>query len=251
MSADAHALIGAYILDAVDETERRLVEAHLTECPSCRQEAAELREAAWRLSDTTITEPPYRLRDSVLAEARRTRQEAPYGRDADDPGPAAGVPPSVPRQVSLPRRALALAAAVVLVAFVGGAVAWALMRQSGDTGPSGSDQIASVLEAADAEIAVQEPPTGGKVTVTYSEALDQAVVVVSGLASVGEDRSYQVWLVDAAGQISAGVMDPGDSSSTMLVEGIDDADLIGITNEPAGGSQAPTLPLVADVELSS
>ena len=66
---------------------------------------------------------------------------------------------------------------------------------------------------------------------------------------VDDDHSYQVWLVDAAGQESASVMDPGDSSATMWIEGLGDTEVIGVTEEPAGGSTTPTLPMVADVAL--
>ncbi|GAB4005712.1 hypothetical protein GCM10029992_54390 [Glycomyces albus] len=85
----------------------------------------------------------------------------------------------------------------------------------------------------------------------HSPSLDEAVVVVADLADVSDDRSYQVWLVEPEGQVSAGVMDPGDDSATMLVEGVGDAEVIGVTEEPAGGSEAPTTPMVADVELGA
>lgn len=243
MSTDVHTLIGAWVLDAVDPDERRQVDAHLTECASCAQEAAELREAVWRLSDVTLAEPPAALRERVLAEVRRTRQEAPA---AVEPEPAA--PRRARRPWRLPRLRFALAAAAIAVAaaFIGVFATWSVMRPG--EAPE-SERIAAVLEAPDAEVAYREAEGGGRVTVVASDSLDQAVVVVSGLAAVDDHHSYQVWLVDEAGQESAGVMDPGDSSATMLVEGLGDTDLIGVTEEPAGGSTTPTLPMVADVAL--
>ncbi|MGH3762579.1 RskA family anti-sigma factor, partial [Actinophytocola sp.] len=48
-NADVHALTGAYVLDAVSDDERAVVERHLGDCGACRQEVAELRETATRL----------------------------------------------------------------------------------------------------------------------------------------------------------------------------------------------------------
>lgn len=251
MSEDVHTLVGAWALDAVDADERARVERHLDACVSCAQEAAELRETVARLADVTVAEPPARLRESVLAQVRRTRQEAPAARqgEAPAPGPVAGSRRGPHRSRRSPRLRLALGAAALAVAaaFAGVFATWALMQQPAGEG----ERIAAVLEAADAEVAYQEAEGGGRVTVITSAALDQGVVVVSDLAAPGPDRSYQVWLVDEAGQVSAGVMDAGDASATMLVEGLGDTLLVGVTNEPAGGSAEPTLPMVADVALNA
>ncbi|MDN3243663.1 anti-sigma factor [Glycomyces tritici] len=244
MSTDVHTLIGAWALDAVDADERRQVEEHLTECVSCAQEAGELREAVWRLSDVTLAEPPAALRERVLAEVRRTRQEAPLVSEPEAaPRPARRV-----RRLRLPRLRLAVGAAALaaVAAFAGVFATWTVMRPQE---PPTADRMTAVLEAPDAEVAVREAEGGGRVTVVASESLDEAVVVVSGLAPVDDDHSYQVWLVDEAGQESAGVMDAGDSSATMWIEGLGDTDVIGVTEEPAGGSATPTLPMVADVAL--
>lgn len=251
MSTDEHTLIGAWALDAVDADDRARVERHLGSCAECAQEAAELREAVARLADVTIAEPPPRLRDSVLAEVRRTRQEAPVA----PPGEAPDAAPERRRNRASRSRAhrahrlrlaLGAAALAVVAAFAGVFATWSVMERPQE---GQGDGIAAVLEAADAEVSYREAEGGGRVTVISSDALDDAVVVVSDLAEVGTDRSYQVWLVDEAGQVSAGVMAAGDSSDTMLVEGLGDTQVIGVTNEPAGGSERPTLPMVADVTL--
>ncbi|WP_205324650.1 anti-sigma factor domain-containing protein [Glycomyces sp. YM15] len=249
MSTDVHTLIGPWVLDAVDDDERRLVDEHLAACVSCAQEAAELREAVWRLSDVTLAEPPAALRERVLAEVRRTRQEAPAATEPDAaPRPARRRPRLRLPRLHFPRLRLAVGAAALaaVAAFAGIFAAWTVMRPEE---PLESERMIAVLEAPDAEVAYQEADGGGRVTVVASESLDDAVVVVSGLAAVDDDRSYQVWLVDEGGQESAGVMDAGDSSATMLIEGLGDTDLIGVTEEPAGGSTTPTLPMVADVAL--
>lgn len=247
MSTDVHTLIGPWVLDAVDDDERRLVDRHLTECVSCAQEAAELREAVWRLSDVTLADPPPALRERVLGEVRRTRQEAPVDREPNAAPRPARRSWRLPR-LRFPRLRFAVGAAALatVAAFAGVLATWTVMRPEE---PTQADRMTAVLEAPDAEVSHQEAKGGGRVTVVASESLDEAVVVVSGLAAVDEDHAYQVWLVDEAGQESAGVMDAGDSSATMWIEGLGDTDLIGVTEEPAGGSTTPTLPMVADVAL--
>nr|WP_176953137.1 anti-sigma factor [Glycomyces sambucus] len=46
-------------------------------------------------------------------------------------------------------------------------------------------------------------------------------------------------------------MNPGDSSVTMLIEDTSGIEVIAVTEEPAGGSQTPTLPMVADIALDA
>ncbi|MEU6247865.1 anti-sigma factor [Glycomyces sp. NPDC047010] len=238
MSDDVHSLIGAWALNAVDDDERRRVEAHLLECESCAAEAVELREAAGRLSDVLLTEPPPGLRDRVLAETRRTGQDT-----APEPRRRAHRPRRAPRL----RTALGAAALTLAAAFLGVFATWQVMRST--EAPLPESEMTAVLEAPDAAVSVQQADGGGRVTVLFSASLDQAVVVVSDLAAIDDDRSYQLWLVDPSGQVSAGVMTPGDTSATMLLTGLGDTEVVGLTNEPAGGSPQPTEPMLADLPL--
>nr|BFF24909.1 hypothetical protein GCM10025732_28740 [Glycomyces mayteni] len=145
------------------------------------------------------------------------------------------------------RLALGAAALALAAAFLGVVATWQVMRTA--DAPLAESEMTAVLEAPDAAVSVQQAEGGGRVTVLFSAALDQAVVVVSDLAAIGDDRSYQVWLVDPSGQVSAGVMDPGDTSATMLIDGLGDTEVVGLTNEPAGGSPQPTEPMLADLAL--
>ncbi len=83
MTVDTHSLVGAYVLDAVDDLERAAFTRHLTECEACAIEVAELREATAQLGDLFGGEPPSSLRDTVLAEVSQARQAGP---EAPRPG---------------------------------------------------------------------------------------------------------------------------------------------------------------------
>ncbi|MFE2757713.1 anti-sigma factor domain-containing protein [Actinosynnema sp. NPDC059335] len=90
--AEAHTLIGAYVLDAVSAAERRLFEDHIAVCSSCAQETAQLLATATQLAGGTEAEPPAHLREQVLAAALRTPQLPPDPDDRSD-GPAEPFPP--------------------------------------------------------------------------------------------------------------------------------------------------------------
>ncbi|MBO0842203.1 MAG: zf-HC2 domain-containing protein, partial [Nocardioides sp.] len=72
MSPDVHALVGAYLLDALDDDERTDFEAHLAQCESCADEVGSLRAATAALADPLRSEPAPELRERVLAAAAAT-----------------------------------------------------------------------------------------------------------------------------------------------------------------------------------
>lgn len=70
-------LLGAWAVDACDDDEARLVEAHIAGCVECAREAAKLREAAGWLGALEAVTPPPSLEASVMATARARRSPAP------------------------------------------------------------------------------------------------------------------------------------------------------------------------------
>lgn len=58
---DIHTLVGAYVLDAVDDTERTAFEAHLPACPACRAAVREFRATAALLGTARAREPGRRF----------------------------------------------------------------------------------------------------------------------------------------------------------------------------------------------
>jgi len=67
---DLHEQVAAYALDALDEDERRVYEAHLAGCEQCRADLAGLTETAGALGLAAgETEPSADLRDRILVAA--------------------------------------------------------------------------------------------------------------------------------------------------------------------------------------
>ena len=75
MTEDEHALIGAYTLNAVDDTERTEFEHHLAHCPQCTADLPALREVIAVLARSTATAPPDTLVDTTVTRARTVPQE--------------------------------------------------------------------------------------------------------------------------------------------------------------------------------
>ncbi|MGH3711904.1 MAG: anti-sigma factor domain-containing protein, partial [Micromonosporaceae bacterium] len=110
--------------------------------------------------------------------------------------------------------------------------------------------IAAVLAADDATVRTAEATGGGRISVVVSASQDRAVVVLSELSAVDRDQAYQLWVIAGAVPRSAGVLPAGATGATRLLEGLGDADLLGVTVEPAGGSPRPTTTPVAAVPLT-
>jgi len=71
---DAHDLTAAYALDALDPEEAEAYERHLGQCEECREQLAELNDAAGALAFGAVAPvPPARLRASILDAAAAER----------------------------------------------------------------------------------------------------------------------------------------------------------------------------------
>ena len=71
---DVHDLTAAYALDALSAEEAEAYEQHLAQCERCREELADLSEAATALAYGAVAPPPPpHLRESILDAARAER----------------------------------------------------------------------------------------------------------------------------------------------------------------------------------
>ncbi|MCM4076880.1 anti-sigma factor [Paractinoplanes hotanensis] len=244
MTTEIHSLVGAYVLDAVDDIERASFERHLRECESCRSEVTELSETAARLADNTWSVPPPWLRENVLSEVGRTRQLPPVV-DAAPPARTA------PRW----RRFTAAAAAVVAAVGAGSAV-YVVQDQRvrdeqrvAEAARANEARIRTILAAPDVVLKKQDVSTGGRVTVATSRLHDAGVVILAAEAAP-TGRVYQLWTIRPGGApVSAAVLNEGQVADVVVLEGLPGATDVGLTLEPPKGSPTPTLPMVADVKL--
>ncbi len=229
MNADVHALTGAYALDAVSDDERLVFERHLEDCDACRQEVAELRETATRLGAAVATTPPPRLKSSVMARIRDVRQ----------------LPPEAPvlplRRPGSPwaLRLSAAAAAVLLV--VSGVLGVLLVRaeRANQNVDAQAAAIAEIVRAGDAQVAHQGDASTGRMTALMSQSADKMLLLADDLPAAPAGHDYQAWTIGPRVR-SAGLLLPASGKASLEVTGIDSAQQVGITIEPAGGSDQPT-----------
>ena len=259
---DIHGLAGAYAVDAVDDVERARFESHLAGCSPCQSEVASLRAAAGELSSTTVTTPPPSLRASVLRDISSVRPVPPEVTSEDTPElePVTAPAPPVPtpsavstmkssrpeRTRSAPRRQwLAGVAAAVFLA-TGGLVWHPWTTESNTVQLTATQQV---LQARDAQ-RFEKTVGAATTTVVRSPSLNKAVMVTANLPAAPAGKVYQLWLKQGTTMVKAGFVPAGPSNTVLLQGNAISAVAAGITIEPAGGSEKPTLPPVALIRLA-
>jgi anti-sigma-K factor RskA len=230
MSDDLHALVGLYVVDALEDDERQDFEKHLASCPSCSAEVVEFRSTTSRLSGLMAENPPPAVRSAIMDRIGSLRQVSPTDDVAD-----------IGRRRRAPRWiAPALAAAAAVVAVVLG-IGWAATHRTLDR----QQTVNAVLTAPDAATL---PLAGdaGTMRVVYSPSRDRSVVVADGLTDLPSDRTYQLWFIGEDGTpASAGVFRTEEGRATLVIDGTPaGSKTVGVTKEPAGGSRQPTGPIL-------
>ncbi len=244
---DIHGLSGAYAVDAVDDVERARFEAHLAGCSECRDEVASLRAAATELTSLTLTTPPASLRASILGDVSDVRPLPPLV--VPDEAPSAVTSLESKRSERAQRAPLrqwlaGVAAAAVLAT---GGLVW--HPWSSDTGTVQLTAMEQVLQAKDAQRFVQKVGDA-TATIVRSPSLKKAVIVTANMPNAPEGKVYELWLQQGESMIRAGLMPAGDANTVLLEGDAASASAVGITVEPASGSETPTLPPVAVISFA-
>ncbi|HET8949897.1 MAG TPA: anti-sigma factor [Solirubrobacteraceae bacterium] len=226
---------GAYVLGALDETERSAFEEHLAGCPACREEVEQLLPAVEALPvSVDPVSPPPSLKGRIMAEVER---EAALLSAA---GPEADRPAARPRRrrfsLRVPRLAPVAVAAALLVAGIAIGAGVATLR-----GSHGRTVVAEVSGAPGASVQLELDGDEGR-------------LMARGLPAPPSGRVYQVWLKHdghAPMPTAALFLPSRDGAAAASVPGsLDDVDQVMVTDEPDGGSPQPTGDLLAVADLS-
>lgn len=158
------------------------------------------------------------------------------------------------RARALPR--FALAACVALAAAAGGVAAWQYqtaqdVRQQAEESRQLQEELMGVLAAPDARTTGRnELPGGASGSVVVSRDRDRAAFLASGMDAPPSGKVYQLWFADGGKMRSAGLMDsPGDTRAVLMEGKVGRASAMGVTVEPAGGSEQPTTRPLALMKL--
>jgi anti-sigma-K factor RskA len=236
MARDEHSLyrenLSSYALGALAGDEVRALEAHLRSCDSCRAELAEYRA----VSDGLLTALPPRPPSAALR--KRLQSQLPSAQKK-----------AQSRFVwSFGKLALAGALALLLLMNV---FSFIQMREIQKQQAALAQQVKTSQFALSmlAYPGTQAIPIAAD-NLTGSVLLDRerntAALVMWHLPELSEDQTYQAWLIQPDGQrVSAGIFRPQKDESYTTKPVYPKQDLssfvgIGVTVEPAGGSEQPT-----------
>ncbi len=258
MTTNPHALTGAYVLDALEPAERGAFETHLAACEDCRAEVASLERAVVRLVLADAVVPPPELQAAVRARVARTPQVPPLRTAPDlrgarpEPAPgddrAAATPPPARRRLTRRWPAVAAVAATLVL---GVAVGTTVLEDRRHVQQVEAAQ-AAVMRIMSAPDAVSHDVDLGAAHVVMSAEMSAAALMGKDVPMpVGEHMVYQVWMVHDDGSCEPGpTFMPEHGEVTAIVEGdLGEARELMVTEEPEGGSAAPTGAPVATVEL--
>ena len=247
-------LLAVYALDAVDLDERRLVDEHLATCPKCRAELREHMAVASALGDTGAPAPPG-VWDSIAG--RLTADDGGDERASESDLPALDLA-AVRREREADARStrsrrlerlVSVAAAVVLIAVVA-TMGWVISDQQARLDEMESAmQGDSMMLDPDSSIVQLADTTGAPYATAVMGTNGRAVLIGTNLEPLPDGRSYQLWAVGPDGPVSLGVLgsDPHLVPFGMADDG---STVLAITDEPAGGSPAPTSDPMATGEMS-
>ncbi|GAA3068852.1 anti-sigma factor [Streptosporangium carneum] len=277
MNEDLHTLSGAYALHALPEHDVVFFEDHMARCESCAVEVRGLSETAARLGVAAAEAPPAALRARVMARIAEVRQEPPLlDRTVEEPlpkgrrtgdrrtdvppsgehdaeGRRAGPPPGdvVPLRARPPWRrrvAIGLVAAASAAAVAMGAIAVDAVRDRDEL-----RQAVTVIAASDAKTVRYPVSSGGVCTMVLSPSQGRMVVTTRGLPPLPDSRVYEVWLMGPDGARPAGLLEQaeGDVTTPLLTTPLRGDQRVGLTVEPAGGSDRPTTTPIMVADLPS
>jgi anti-sigma factor RsiW len=241
-------LLGAYALHATEPDERDEIDAHLANCPRCREEVQAHYEMAAMIGTSAMEAPPglWEKIAGSLADAR-PRVEHPAPSLPSNVVPMIAARPRVPWRNALVSSVAAVAAAVLI--FLGVQVSQLhsqvrtlqhLKVASSLTevaiNPHRTVQLTSPTHAVVAEVIVA--PDG------------QAYWVKSSLGDLPSSRTYQLWGLADGQVVSLGLVGPNPHNYDGF-KLASDTTRVMVTTEPEGGTAKPTLPVVAQGAVPS
>lgn len=236
MTQDEHSRhrenIPAHAIGALDADESAALESHLETCASCRTELAEYRS----LGTSLLTATPPKQPSPALR--KRLQSQLPGKRGSDRPR----------FSLSFSRLAWGLAVIALLLLNLASFVQLRQIRNQ-------QAMLSIQVENGRAALAILSSPdvmllpisseivTG---TLLLDRERNQAVLVARDLPGLSENQIYQIWLVkpdggrDSAGLFRPEIGQPYTTQAIQISQPLSSYLGIGVTVEPANGSDAPT-----------
>ena len=259
---------GAYVLNALGESEREEFETQLDGSDELRNEVTELNDTALLLGlAVEPVQPSADLKASIMAKLAstpqlprevppvRTLQPVPAVRDDDHelaemnsaPDAALQSASSIKTQARWFQRpivALTSVAAAVALIVGGGVIANTINNNTQVTQQASA--LATITNAADVQSRTAEVATGGTAKLSWSAELGKSALTFDGLAALPSDKAYELWYINGDGVATSAGLYHGDANWVVLDGTMTAGDVVGVTVEPRSGSEQPTTtPIVA------
>ena len=224
--------IPAYVLGALDAKDISALETHLTTCASCRTVLAEYRSLSASLLMTILPKQP------SAALRKRLQSRLPSAQKNVHP------------HFSWSFSQLAMGMAIVLLLMLN---TYSILQMQ--SVQRQQTQLARQLQTSQTVLAMLSYPgtqtisiNAGAVTGTLLLDKDRnvATLVLWNMPPLTEKQSYQMWLIDSQGdRTSAGIFRPENEqrfTSASITSQVNMSNFVGlgVTVEPAGGSDHPT-----------
>jgi anti-sigma-K factor RskA len=251
MNDDLHLWSGLYATDALAPDERARYEDHLATCADCRDEVAGFHDTAALLAAATAATPPPDVRSKVLAQVAATRQDPPTPIATETSVPSvsdtdAVVPFVRPTGRRVPRWLLAAAAMVLVLGGIG------IVFASRDRGTTEAEQVAAVLARADARIITLKGEDRAPLKLVWSPSRGEGALLADDLAAIDDSETYELWAIANGEPAQVALFRPDERGvvRSHFTTDLRGADAVGVTVEPAGGSDAPTTPILLSSTVS-
>ena len=255
-------LSGAYAAGAVTDSERAAHEALMRDDAELAEETRSLTEAVSELSKTSEQPAPEHLRANVLNAIKNVRPLPAQSGDepAEEPSSDGTAEPvdevnepvaDVDEPVDLTRRRARRRGAWLGAIAAAAAAVVAVVIVLGQRDNASMNQAEAVISASD--VSSQTATVDDwSATLYLSPSQDKAVLASDQMPDAPAGKDFQVWLVhDDDSFTSAGLMPrTGGDGQQYVVTGVEDqVQAIAVSEEPAGGSDKPTTPVLI-IELS-
>jgi len=184
---DIRQALGVYVVGAIDPAERAMVDAHLAQCPGCREELAGLAGL------------PALLGRVPLGDAERFALDSDELRDLEEP--PAELLDSLLRQIAGRRRArrwrgLAVAAAAAVIA-VGGGIGGGILISGG---PSPAPSAAAHAPKQQAELVRGSNPATHVTAAVYYSPGGSGTTMQVQVSGIPNGTHCQFWMTTTSGQ---------------------------------------------------
>lgn len=263
--AEYQELLAVAAVDALTGRDAQLMRAHVESCAECRDELAELRDAAALLAHAAPSAAPS---DAVRQRIMREIQSEPRS----NPVQASNVGPLRQGLSSAWPNVLRLAAVFAFVALLLGIIVlWRrdaasrreiaelsgrLNRQQRelqverDNLSRQTEALALLNSPGAKKIALAGTPAAqtARATFVYDEQARNGVLLIEGLPATPADKAYEVWFIPKGLAPIPGRTFTVSTNGRALVSdslplAAGSSAVVAITLEPKGGSTVPTMPI--------